>query len=177
MSLIAKKTGGDFVLCPAGSHLAVCVDVVDLGMVETTWEGQKKSQHKVRLVWQIAERTADDKPFQAQRRYTLSLDDRAALRKDLESWRGRPFSEQELLGFDLEALVGIGCMISVVHQSRDGKTYDNVSGVMKLPKGVKAPAIEAYSRVKDRPKDDADAQMPNDEDVPQAAVTDDDIPF
>lgn len=153
MALIAKKSSGDFVLCPAGAHLAVCVDVVDLGNVKTQWQGKEKTQHKARVVWQINERMDDGKPFTAQRRYTLSLDDRAALRKDLESWRGRAFSEDELNGFDVESVIGKGCMLNVVHETRDGKTYDNVATVMRLPKGMNPPPIEGYVRVKDRPAD------------------------
>ena len=42
--------------------------------------------------------------FDVARVYTLCLHERAALRKDLESWRGRKFTEQELDGFDLEKL-------------------------------------------------------------------------
>jgi hypothetical protein len=180
MAIIAKKSGGDFTPCPAGTYPAVCIDVVDLGMVETVWEGQKKSQHKVRLVWQVDERMADGKPFLVKRRYTLSLDDRAALRKDLETWRGRGFTPQELDGFDVEMLIGIGCMVSIVHKKNaEGKTFDNVASVMRLPRGLTAPVVESYVRVKDRPKDDADAQMPNDEDVPQASSVDDldSVPF
>lgn len=155
MSLIAKKSSSDFVLCPAGTHLAVCVDVVDLGQVKTTWQGKEKTQHKARLVWQINERNADGKPFIAQRRYTVSLDERAALRKDLESWRGRTFSEDELNGFDVESVIGVGCMLSVVHETRDGKTYDNVNAVMRPPRGTAALSVENYVRVKDRPVDGA----------------------
>lgn len=174
MAIIAKKTSGDFVLCPEGTHLAVCVDVVDLGEVKTAWQGKEKLQHKIRLVWQIAERMQDGRPHVAQRRYTLSLDDRAALRKDLENWRGRAFTTDELNGFDVETVIGVGCMLSVVHETRDAKTYDNVSGVMRLPKGVPAPAIDKYVRVKDRPVDGGnsagappdDSYEPSDSDVP-----------
>lgn len=178
MPILAKKSSGEFVLCPAGAHLAVCCDVVDLGMVTTQWQGKEKKQHKVRLVWQVSERMDNGQPFVAQRRYTLSLDDRAAMRKDLESWRGVPFTSKELEGFDVEVLVGKGCMLSVVHEQRDGKTYDNVNAVMRLPRGMVTPAIENYARVKDRPgaTQPAAADAPQDTDTPWAA-SDEDVPF
>jgi hypothetical protein len=179
MALIAKKSSGDFVLCPAGAHLAVCADVIDLGLVKTQWQGKEKTQHKVRIVWQINERNTDGKPFVAQRRYTLSLDDRAALRKDLESWRGRAFSEDELNGFDVESVIGKGCMLNVVHEARDGKTYDNVATVMRLPRGMGAPSIENYVRVKDRPTEGG-ANAPADSGYPdEPGGMDDDanVPF
>src|SRR5262245_30956548 len=105
MPIIA--TGGDsktFAPAPAGVHQGVCVDVVDMGMLKVVWNGQTKEQHKIRIVWQIDEVMPDDEKerrFIVQKRYTLSLSDKANLRKDLEAWRGRSFTEDELKGFDV----------------------------------------------------------------------------
>ena len=44
-----------FVPAPEGQHNAVCCDVVDLGVIETEYNGQKSKNHKVRLVFQIGE--------------------------------------------------------------------------------------------------------------------------
>ena len=56
MAIIATKpnSNGTYTPAPEGVHDAVCCDVADLGIVETTWQGETKSQHKVRLVWQLA---------------------------------------------------------------------------------------------------------------------------
>ena len=64
-----------------------------------------------------------------------------SLRKVLESWRGRAFTQEELSGFSLENVLGKPCMISVVHKpSKDGtQTYANVGNVMALPKGLDCP--------------------------------------
>lgn len=157
MPIIAKKTGGgaDFAPAPAGTHPAVCVDVVDLGILKVNWGGKEKSQHKINVVWQIGEARQDGKPFQVQKRYTLSLHEKAALRKDLESWRGRAFNEAELEGFDVEVLVGVGAFLNVIHNVKDGSTYANVSAIMKMPKGMVPPEPRSYVRVIDRDKSDA----------------------
>src|ERR1700684_2934792 len=116
MAIVAKASGGnDCKPAPAGTHAAVCCDVVDLGMLEVSFGGKTKTQHKVNLVWQIEEDRDDGKPFTVRKRYTLSLHEKASLRKDLESWRGRAFTPAELEGFDLEVLIGIGCMLNVIH--------------------------------------------------------------
>lgn len=172
MPIVAKVNGDNFVLCPAGAHSAVCVDVVDLGMIESDFNGEKKKQHKIRIVWQVEELQDNGKPFTAGKRYTLSLHEKASLRKDLESWRGRPFTSQELEGFDLEKLLNAGAFINVIHESRNGKTYDNVASIMKLPRNV--PPIEAkdYVRKCDRqaqpqaPTQDGETYAPNDDDIP-----------
>ena len=77
-------------------------------------------------------------------RYTLSLHENAALRRDLQSWRGRAFTETELAGFDLKTVLGVPCMITLVH-SPDGK-YANIQAVAGLPKGMEAPPQVLPSR-------------------------------
>jgi hypothetical protein len=71
--------------------------------------------------------------------YTLSLNERATLRGDLEAWRGRSFSKEELAGFDVANLLGKACMVTVTHAERGGRMRDNVSGVAGVPKGIERP--------------------------------------
>src|SRR5689334_6354597 len=137
MAIMASAKGGqDFAPAPAGTHAAVCCDVIDLGMLEVTFGGKTKSQHKVNIVWQIEELRDDGKPFNVRKRYTLSLHEKASLRKDLESWRGKAFTAEELAGFDLEALIGVGCMLNIIHKEREdgGTPWANVTAIMKLVK-------------------------------------------
>jgi hypothetical protein len=175
MPIIA--TAGDsktFAPAPAGLHQGVCVDVVDMGVLEVTYAGQTKKQHKVRLVWQLDENMEDGKPFIVQKRYTLSLHEKAALRKELESWRGKAFTREEEMGFDLERLIGVNCFLNVVHVTKEGKTYANVASVVPLKKGLPTISVKDYIRVKDREPEDA-AQSNAHEMV--SNLTDDDIPF
>ena len=173
---IVAKAGAAFTPCPAGTHISVCVDVVDLGLIKTEYGGKAKTQHKIRVVWQTGERRDDGKPFYASKRYTLSLHEKAALRKDLESWRGRAFTSEELEGWDVEAVLGAAAMLSVIHAASNGSVYANVASVMRPPKGMALPAIDnTYVRVKDRkPEDEAAGNAPPDADW---TPSDDDVPF
>ena len=67
------------------------------------------------------------RPFTVRRRYNMSLHKKATLRRDLESMMGRAFTDSELKGFDLESLIGLPCLLNVVHKTRDGVTYSNVT--------------------------------------------------
>src|SRR5262252_5388304 len=107
---IIAKAGSDFVPAPEGSHSAVCVDVVDLGILELTFNGLTDRKHMVRLVWQIDEDMENGKPFTVSRRFTLSLHKKAALRAAIESWRGRILTEAAVGGFDVEELLGCSCL-------------------------------------------------------------------
>ena len=171
---IYAKAAPSFTPAPAGTHAAVCVDVVDLGMVLSEFNGKKREQHKIKIVWQIEEERDDGKPFLVHRRYTNSLHEKATLRRDLESWRGKPFNEEELAGFDLENLISAGALLNLIHQQREGSTYANVASIMKLMKGMSAPNIREYVRMCDRQPDPTAAQPD-----PYAAetITDDDVPF
>lgn len=181
MAIIAKASGGNFVPAPAGVWPGVCVDVVDLGIMQQEFGGKKKTLHKIRIVWQISEVRHDNKPHQASKMYTLSLHEKATLRKDLESWRGRAFTEPELQGFDVESVLSAPALLNIVESSKNGKVYANVMGVMRLPKNMEAPSPRDYVRVVDR-KTEAEPMGGNGADEPPAdweglGVTDDDVPF
>lgn len=136
MAITAKENAGkDFKKVPPGAHFAICNMVVDCGLQEGF---QKKPQHKVYLRWEVPdERVSYEKdgetiegPCSIGRFYTLSLSEKANLRKDLENWRGKTFTGEELKGFDIENLLGKCCQIMVTHETDNGKTYANVTGVM-----------------------------------------------
>jgi hypothetical protein len=169
---VIVKAEKDYPTHPAGLYQAVCVDVVDLGLVDVTYNGKTRQQAKVRVVWQSEEKRDDDRPFLLSRRYTASLSEKASLRKDLESWRGRAFTPEELDGFDVETLLGVNAFLTILHAERDGKTYANVASVAPLKKGTPRMAVLDYVREKDRPEKNGEVAHGD-----GPAITDDDVPF
>lgn len=168
MAIIAKDNKVNFTPPEEGIHQAVCVDVVDLGMIDTR---AGKQRHKVKIVWELeAENPETKKPFLASRRYTLSLFKEAHLRKDLETWRARKFTPDELDGFDLERLIGANCQLQILHNpDDDGRVWANVQAIIPITKNMTklAPSPE-YVREKDRATEQKTAPV---------EITDDDIPF
>lgn len=147
MAIYVSETGTEFTPAPAGTHQGVCVDVVDLGLVKTQW-GEKRM---VRVVWQIDETMDTGKRFIVQRRYTASLNEKAALRHDLEAWRGRPFTADELKQFDVENVLSANALLNIVHQTKEGKTYANVKSLSPILKTMtKLEPTADYVRVQDR---------------------------
>jgi hypothetical protein len=132
----------DFELTPAGTHVATCYRVVDLGTQLVEFKGEAKKQHKIMLSWELPdEKMADGRPFSIHKKYTLSSSNKANLRKDLESWRGVPFADEDFGKFDIGVLIGKSCLIGIVHSTKDDNTYANISSLMKLPKGTTAPPL------------------------------------
>lgn len=131
-----------FETTPQGNHIAVCYRVIDLGTQQVEWQGQIKHQRKVLISWEIPdEKMADGRPFTIGQKFTWSMSEKANLRATLESWRGKAFTEADFgpQGFDIMNIIGVGCMVNVVHAHKNGKTYANIASVAKLPKGVEAP--------------------------------------
>lgn len=156
MAITATDKGGkDFKKVPPGCHFAICNMVVDLGVQKTTYKGRDKTQHQVYLRWEIPdERTTWEKdgkttegPCAIGATYTLSLSEKAKLRALLENWRGRPFSEQELQGFDITSVAGKCCQVMVQHETSGGKTYANVTGVMGISRDQRERARTASSEI------------------------------
>lgn len=168
MPLIATANEGKtFTPAPEGTHQAICVDVIDKGMHPNKFK-PGHMQHKVDLVWQLTELRDDGKRYQVYKRYTLSLNEKASLRHDLESWLGRGFGRDDEMGFDVETMIGANCLVNVQHKkSADGvKTYANVVSVMPLIKGMvkigpldyKRPELKAMTDAQDdsAPTDNVD---------------------
>jgi hypothetical protein len=209
MALIAKNNGGaDFKRLPSGAHFAVCNMIVDCGLQEG-YSG--KPQHKIYVRWECPDETVEftkkgeskptTGPMTIGRFYTLSLSDKAALRHDLENWRGQPFTKEELDGFDVFKVLGKACQLMVVHEESGGKTYANVKAIMGLSKdqrvrakeyraaneligfSLDAPDRRAYERLPEWLREKIDKRLPPPEEanvsVPDAEHRDfdDDIPF
>jgi hypothetical protein len=139
------------------------------------------------------------------RKFTPSLADKAALRAFLVAWRGKQFTNDELMGFSLKNIIGAWCMINISHEDRDGKTYANITGVSGVPSAIKKaglpegvnpevmfdidePNMEVFESftdyIKDQIMSSPEWQMKNGEHKPQGSkkssgnsFEDDDIPF
>ena len=175
MAIIAKESGtSSFTPHPEGDYPAVCVDVVDLGMVKYEWKGETKEQHKIDIVFFGGEwKRLDDGtsvPLTARERFTLTLSEMGKLRPFLEGWRGKRFTGDELKGFDVEKLLHAPAYINIQHVEKNGKTYANIITCIRLPKGLEAPEIPTeYVRVCNRTEDGERRGSP--------FADDDDLPF
>ena len=110
--MIVKGNSGsvEFEQPPAGTHIARCVRLIDIGsQVNPFREGSMRRQ--VVVAWELPEELMTEgenkgHPFMCSKFYTMSLHEKASLRQDLVNWRGRDFTEAELEGFDLRTILG-----------------------------------------------------------------------
>ena len=206
MSLMARDKGGEgFPPIDPGTHHAVCYGVVDLGTQQNQLFDNKAQ--KVWIVWELPDvRIEFDKdgkhyniPRSISKIYTLSIHEKSNLGKDLVSWRGVPFNEAEKQGFDIVSILEANCLLQVVQQQKNGKTYAQITTIAKLMKNMQkakpeneiiqySMEVDGFNIPKNIPEWVAKMIHKSEEfqggqrtDVPdlqdRPPVTDDDIPF
>ena len=150
MSLIVEASESNFKPVPAGMHLARLYRIIDLGTQKSEYEGKVNFLHKVKFVWEVHGEDSDGTPMVTDKGepmiitkdYTLSWGEKANLRKDLEAWRGKPFTPEEQRRFDLKNVLDKWCMVNVQHKPRQkGGVYANVTAVTPVPSIIKSAGI------------------------------------
>ena len=146
MGMVMKDEGGSFTPCPPGNHIGVCYSIVDLGTQHNdayVYEGAPvaaSDKPQLMISWEVPGELIEIdgvmKPAMVSGWFNAFFSERAKLRQWLEAWRGRSFSEEELMGFDLSNVLGKGCMINVTHTPA-GKA--KITGIAAMPKGIPAP--------------------------------------
>lgn len=124
----------------AGSYQAVCYGACFVGTL-TSANSQYGPKPKIILIWELPHERGDfgdkkNQPRAVSARYTLSLGSKATLRKVLESWRGKKFTDEEANTFEIDRLIGANCLISIVHETKGDRTFSNVATVSPLAKGM-----------------------------------------
>lgn len=120
---------------PEGIHPAVCVDVVDLGLVEVEFQGQRKMVNKMKVVFETEARWEDGKNCTVSKNFTASLHPKAKLFEFLGKWRGRPVVPGETI--DLSKLMGACCTLVISHQQNAvGRTYGSIDAISKPTRKV-----------------------------------------
>lgn len=141
MPIIARASQGKWHLAPAGTFQAVCYNVWDLGHQKELRSEKVAIVPRIIIGWELSETITsgdemDGKRYVVSKRYRLSLHEKSSLFKDLISWRNRSFTDAEKLSFDVEKVIGINCMLNIVHNVAGDKTFANVASIMSLPKGM-----------------------------------------
>lgn len=146
MAINATDTGTSRQIIPAGNYIARCYQMIEIGTVTEMVMGKQVIAKKVRIGWELPEelKTFDEskgeQPLIISKEYTLSMNEKANLRKDLASWRGKDFTQEEARCFDITKLLGVACMLNIIHKpgvSDPTKIYERIAGITGIPKGVK----------------------------------------
>lgn len=142
---ILKQSESTFEPVPEGAHVARCYGMISLG-TQPSNNPKFKPAFKIVLQFELPEEmiiiNGEEKPMMTSHfltAYLGSVNKPSKTNLFLTAWRGRSFTEKELSGFDLAAVVGAPCLLNIIHETKDGKTRERIASVSPLPKGTKAP--------------------------------------
>lgn len=139
MAMIARDNAGASIeKLENGVYTAISSMMIDLG--KQTSEKFGKTQRKFMMIWTILgeeiEINGQKLPRTISKEYGYSLGEKSNLRKDLQAWRGIPFTSEELQGFNLLNILNKPCQLQIIKEEKNGSTYNNISSIMSLPKGA-----------------------------------------
>src|SRR5262245_35658388 len=107
---ISDSGGKEFEQAPIGNHLGRCVGMIDIGTQQVEYLGKTTHARKIVVRFELPNELVSEgefagKPFIVSKFYTASIGEKANLRKDLVSWRGREFTDEELRGFEVKNIL------------------------------------------------------------------------
>ena len=148
------STQTEFEILSSGTHRAVCSQIVGIGMQETEWQGVISEKQRIKLrfevpdervTWETSDGESKEGPKIIWLTCTFSMHKNARLRKFIQSWLGIALGDKEAYDFDVDQMLGKACLISVVHNDWQGKTYANIDSISPLMRGMDVPVIEGES--------------------------------
>lgn len=145
---VSAGSSGPRELPKIGPQQAVCAFVEPIGKHKKVFNGKEEIKDKLIIIWELTERLQNGeyagRRMMISKKYTMSLNDKANLRKDLEGWRSVPFTPEELKRFNVASVVGANCIINVTRYDRtDGNEGRNVGAIMPLMPGQQKLVVES----------------------------------
>jgi hypothetical protein len=148
-----------FVNPPAGQYIGLLADVIDVGIVKTSYKPEGQAQ--IRIVWLLFGVDAagqlvpyndpEGRQFRVIRQANQSINPKSKL---YETVRDVQNGELPSVPFESETLIGRANLMYIqLEKSQAGKEFANVKVILPLPATIKAPTIPpTFQRQKDRDK-------------------------
>ena len=143
------KAQSERTLAPAGTYVARCYKMIHIGTIQDEYNGESRWVNKVLIEWELPtemkvfSQEKGEQPISVSKEFALTMHQKSTLRAFLTSWRGKGFTEDEAINFDVTKLVGATCQLSIIHEPRKnnpGEFFAKISTVSALMKGFQAPA-------------------------------------
>lgn len=132
-------------LPPAGTHMARLIGLISIGTVKSSFEGKEKEGYKIRLTWELPNETTvfkegeQEKPFVVSKELGFSMHKKSSLRPIVEGMIGTALSDEEAYAFDMDDLIGMPCILSIVIDESDKGKYVAIKSASSLMKGTTCP--------------------------------------
>lgn len=141
-------------LLQAGTYIARCYQMIHIGTVTENILGKEKTLSKIRIGWELPtelkvfDETKGEQPLVISKEFTLSLNKKSTLRQYLKNWRGKDFTEDEARNFDVTVLIGVPCVLNIIHKTaKNGNIYAEIGNISPMIKGSVCPPQQNKSLV------------------------------
>lgn len=120
---------------PEGLQRAKCTEIKDLGVMKTEYGDKRRVQFR----FELDAKNSKGFPFILTRTYNAVLSvnpktgKKSDLRRDLDMWRGKPFTDDEIRAgkADTDQFVNKFCVLNVEHKmGSQGGTFANITAIM-----------------------------------------------
>jgi hypothetical protein len=147
-TITAKGSDSKFKPHAEGQFVGQCVDTINLGEKVQDFPGSPSYLAPTcALVYRTGERNEETGEFiDIAREFTVSMGEKANLRKYLEQWRGKPYTPEQLdAGVPIDKLTGQHGLLTIAHRkSGKGRIYANITACVGIPKQM-AGSVEKYT--------------------------------
>ena len=133
------KEGGQYENPSAGTHVARCFSLIDMGTQVHSYNNEQWQSRDLRITWELPSELMEGlykpevkgKPFAVSMTVKQSLHSSSKLRGFLESWRGKKFTKEELQSYDAKKLLGAPCLLTIL-ENGDYRNVDSIAPCGKL---------------------------------------------
>lgn len=134
-------------IIPEDQYDCRCYSVIDLGTHHSDGQYGPKDDRKILITFEIPELMITYEkngvevtaPKVIGQQFNNVMGERANLRKFLQAWRGKSFTDEEAFNFDISKILSHGAQISVEHNTTDKGTFANIAVIGPLHKSVALP--------------------------------------
>lgn len=139
----------------AGVFAGTIIDVVDLGLVKSTYNGETTEQQKIQVIWVLDKSDSQGRPFRIQAMYNanINMNPKSGKKSRLYELIEQIFGTSPSLEFESESLIGRSNQLFLVKETNatSNKVYTNIKGLLPLNQGQVGPKAPAdFVRAKDR---------------------------
>lgn len=131
------------VVAPEGTFMARVVGLIHIGTYEDEYMGDPIISNKIRLTFELPDEKfifkegEEPRPFVVSQEYSLSMGEKANLRKVVEGIVGKLDKPSD---FDVETLMGKECIVTIKHkEDKKGGIWPMISSTSPLMKGQVCP--------------------------------------
>lgn len=145
-------------LIPSGVYTARCYSIIHYGNLpeKNMKTGQDEVKDKIEITFELPTEMKvfnEDKgpqPLVKGIEVNYFMSEKANLRKLLQTWRGKNFTDEEAANFNILSLMGVLATINIAHKtSSTGREYDYIASISPAMKGLTVPAQINPSRIFD----------------------------